>query len=825
MAVEVERLLVTLEAKIGGYNRDLQQAQAQTNRQLAAMETRFAAWSRNIKTSASAAALGVGGLLGGIGAALGTSAVIEYANAWTRVTRAVDASGTVFGIALKPATELNKLANDARVDLDAYSKLYIRTSAAIRDYGFEAGTAETVTSTLAKALKLGGAAASEQASVLLQFSQALQKGKLDGDEFRSVMENAGVVQELLASRLGVTKGRIIELAAAGKLQIKDLVGAMVDGSAQVDRIFRQMPQTVDEAFAVLRNNFTQFIGQADQATGSSQALASAIVTISQNLDKIAVVAGAVLSSAAVRMAAFAAASVSVANPLTLIAATIGGLATAYGIFGDEVKISGDNVISLKDAFSAFLDIAGGYGSDTLEKLGNIFEATRERAVAFGQSAIDTATTLAEKAVDLDAQFGGYGAAIVSAFVSANKQLAETLGITTAINAALETGNAIADRAREIALAKGIEQNKLGGRLGDYLSGKITDPRKATAAGADPNAKKTDFEREAAQIRKRTAALQAELETINQTVFAQERAKAAAELRAALDETVRKRGTAATKAEIEAIDTLAGRYAAAQSQVAMLQAIKSKTDAVDVLRDEIALMGLYGSALTEARVKQELLNEAKRLGKTIDADAMAAIELIARQTAATEAYRDAVREVQDASKEMLSSFVSDMRAGVSATEALGNALGKLADRLVDVGLDQLITSLVGGATKPGTGFASLFGFADGGIAANGRPVPMKRFANGGISSTAAIFGEAGPEAAIPLKGGKVPVELRMPTMPKAAAANGSGGTSITISLAPVFQGGSGDTSAVDKFKAEVPTLIVKTVNDMLDRSPRLRKLKV
>lgn len=72
------------------------------------------------------------------------------------------------------------------------------------------------------------------------------------------------------------------------------------------------------------------------------------------------------------------------------------------------------------------------------------------------------------------------------------------------------------------------------------------------------------------------------------------------------------------------------------------------------------------------------------------------------------------------------------------------------------------------------------FADGGIfvPGSGRQ-PLKRYAGGGISNTAAIFGEAGPEAAIPLKDGMVPVSLRMPAVPKAMAAQ-----SHTIINAPV-----------------------------------------
>jgi hypothetical protein len=80
--------------------------------------------------------------------------------------------------------------------------------------------------------------------------------------------------------------------------------------------------------------------------------------------------------------------------------------------------------------------------------------------------------------------------------------------------------------------------------------------------------------------------------------------------------------------------------------------------------------------------------------------------------------------------------------------------------------KLFGGLVSGGSGSGvfgtvlSGVGSIFGFADGGIAANGRPVSLPRFAGGGISNTAAIFGEAGPEAAVPLPDGRrIPVEMK------------------------------------------------------------------
>jgi hypothetical protein len=118
------------------------------------------------------------------------------------------------------------------------------------------------------------------------------------------------------------------------------------------------------------------------------------------------------------------------------------------------------------------------------------------------------------------------------------------------------------------------------------------------------------------------------------------------------------------------------------------------------------------------------------------------------------------------KDLLGGFISDLKDGKSASEAFANALSKVADKLLDVALNNLfdgggIGAKSGGGLLGGL-FSWLFPFANGGIARNGKPVPLKKFARGGVSKSAAIFGETGrAEAAVPLPDGRrIPVDLNM-----------------------------------------------------------------
>lgn len=203
MAVAVEELVVTLTARMDQYNLALRTAQVDTDRRMGAIEARFNTFNSRLKSSVSSTAAGLGGLLTSITAAFGTQQLVEYADAWRRVNRALESSEQVFGVALVNGEQLARMATETRSNLEELSKLYIRTAAAASKLGLDTAVAVDVTTTFAKALKLGQASTAEQTSAIGQFSQALQKGTLNGDEFRTIMESAGVVQQALIEKFKV----------------------------------------------------------------------------------------------------------------------------------------------------------------------------------------------------------------------------------------------------------------------------------------------------------------------------------------------------------------------------------------------------------------------------------------------------------------------------------------------------------------------------------------------------------------------------------------------------------------------------------------------
>jgi hypothetical protein len=127
--------------------------------------------------------------------------------------------------------------------------------------------------------------------------------------------------------------------------------------------------------------------------------------------------------------------------------------------------------------------------------------------------------------------------------------------------------------------------------------------------------------------------------------------------------------------------------------------KAVADLISALQFEQETLGMTN----EERAKA---NALRRAGAAATPEERVQIEqlvtAIYAERDAIEASKEAMREFQDMSKEALGSFISDMRAGKSATEALGNVLNKIADRLIGGALDSLFSS--GGGALLGSTFS-------------------------------------------------------------------------------------------------------------------------
>lgn len=116
------------------------------------------------------------------------------------------------------------------------------------------------TELLTKSLKVSGAGTAEQNSAFLQISQAMTAGRLQGDEFRSVMENAPMVANAIAQYMGKSKGELKELSSQGLITADIVKNAMFQAAGDIEDRFSSMPMTFADVWQRIKNDGAQAFG-------------------------------------------------------------------------------------------------------------------------------------------------------------------------------------------------------------------------------------------------------------------------------------------------------------------------------------------------------------------------------------------------------------------------------------------------------------------------------------------------------------------------------------------------------------------------------------
>jgi len=104
-----------------------------------------------------------------------------------------------------------------------------------------------------KNFKISGASIQEQTAGMYQLTQAMAAGKLQGDEFRSIMENAPLLAEAIADYTGKSKGELKELSSQGLITSDVIKNAMFAAADQTEERFERMPMTFAEAWTKMKN--------------------------------------------------------------------------------------------------------------------------------------------------------------------------------------------------------------------------------------------------------------------------------------------------------------------------------------------------------------------------------------------------------------------------------------------------------------------------------------------------------------------------------------------------------------------------------------------
>ena len=306
---------------------------------------------------------------------------------------------------------------------------------------------------LTKSLKVSGAGTAEQNSAFLQISQAMAAGRLQGDEFRSVMENAPMVADAIAQYMGKSKGELKELSSQGLITADIVKNAMFQAAGDIEGKFNTMPMTFGDVGTMMLNSFLEtFGGGFEKVSGMLNSSSfgqildgwnAGLSFVSGGFNKLvdAVVSGGPIVqtffSTAIIMAGLWASKMFLAAgatmlahwPLLLIVGAIGMIILALnsagvsfsttfgfigGLLGTFYALGYNVVASLWNLFVSFAEFLANVFTNPLASIVNLF-------INMSISVLNVIKSIAEA---IDAVFGSNLAGVVGQFISRGQNFAD-----------------------------------------------------------------------------------------------------------------------------------------------------------------------------------------------------------------------------------------------------------------------------------------------------------------------------------------------------------------------------------------------------------------
>ena len=235
-----------------------------------------------LSTATIGAIAGVAGMAGGM--ALG--AIMELPS---KLLQTADISASIDGRlrSITNSTEeryaleqkIFDVAKASRGEYESSADLVFKLGRASNQTGLNMEQNLKVAETVNKALTIGGASTAETNATVLQLSQALGSGTLQGDELRSLNENASLLMAEVAKYFGTTTAGLKQMGADGKLTSDQIAQAILSASTKIDADFKKMPKTIGQSTTEMSNRWIEFVTKFERGSHAFEGIANGISNI------------------------------------------------------------------------------------------------------------------------------------------------------------------------------------------------------------------------------------------------------------------------------------------------------------------------------------------------------------------------------------------------------------------------------------------------------------------------------------------------------------------------------------------------------------------
>lgn len=280
----------------------------------------------NVQRSANKAAFEVNAFntaIGTLAAGFGIAELIRLTDTYTQIQnrlKLVTDSTEELAVAQQQVSDIAKETSSRLLGTaDLYSKI-ARVSDKLSLS--QQDVAET-TATVAKAIAISGQGVQQAEAAVLQLGQALSSGRLQGDELRSLAENAAPLAQIIADFVPAADGsigKLREFASTGQVTSEVVIAAIKAGRDSINADFANIDFTITQSLNNISNAAVRLTGEFGklgdgQGGGLSSfinGIADGIDTLSENMEVVSTVLTGVAALAFGRITAAITASTAAA---------------------------------------------------------------------------------------------------------------------------------------------------------------------------------------------------------------------------------------------------------------------------------------------------------------------------------------------------------------------------------------------------------------------------------------------------------------------------------------------------------------------------------
>jgi len=275
MAIQVERMVAILEARLDKYEKGLAKAASTTNRQFTAIERRGKVMESRLANVGA-------GVLGSLAAGASLRGAQQLLDAATRIDNALKVAGLSGDELNAVYGRLYASAQKNAAPLESLVTLYSRAALVQKELGVSTDQLLGFTDNIALALRVAGTDAQSASGALLQLSQALGSGVVRAEEFNSILEGAPTILQAAAAGIKQAEGSVAKLRQImldGGLSSRALFDGVAAGAVVLEDKVAGSSLTISQALENLQTELVNTAREFNKSTGASTRLAQALTDV------------------------------------------------------------------------------------------------------------------------------------------------------------------------------------------------------------------------------------------------------------------------------------------------------------------------------------------------------------------------------------------------------------------------------------------------------------------------------------------------------------------------------------------------------------------